>query len=132
IISELVKVQPAAGVLTWIREAQEDTLFLSAITIGELEKGIAKLPRSSKKARLETWVRINLAERFAGRILPIDSTVAARWGSLVGEWEQRGRSLPVIDSLIAATSLSYNLRVVTRNSEDFERCGVACINPWES
>jgi predicted nucleic acid-binding protein len=103
---------------------------LSAITIGELEKGIARLPASAKKAKLESWVRRDLAERFRNRILPIDEAVAARWGAQSGASEAKGRPLPVIDSLIAATGLHHDLTVVTRNTEDLERCGARCFNPW--
>jgi predicted nucleic acid-binding protein len=113
-----------------VRERAEDELFLSVITIGELEKGIAKLPDSTKRATLEHWVRGDLADRFRGRLLVIDSRIAARWGKLVGASEAHGRPLPVIDSLIAATSLQHDLAVVTRNTDDLERCGANCVNPW--
>ena len=113
-----------------MRERDEDDLFLSVITIGELEKGIAKLPDSGKRASLEQWVRSELAGRFLGRLLVIDSRIAVRWGTLVGASEARGQPLPVIDSLIAATSLQHDLTVVTRNTDDFVRCGASCVNPW--
>lgn len=131
VLSELVRPNPSPTVLTWVGEADEEALFLSVITIGELEKGIAKPPASAKRTRLERWLRKDLAERFGPRVLPIDVAVAAQWGALTGESEQRGQPLPVIDSLIAATSLEHDLSVVTRNSADFERCGARCINPWE-
>ena len=130
VISELVRPRPKASVVSWIRERDEDELFLSVITIGELEKGIAKLPDSARRATLEQWVRRELADRFRDRLLGIDSSIAARWGRIVGVSEARGQSLPVIDSLIAATSLQHDLTVVTRNADDFERCGARCLNPW--
>lgn len=119
-----------ASVVTWIRAREEGALYLSVITIGELEKGIAKLPGSSKRTALEQWVRRELADRFRDRLLPIDSSIAARWGAIVGESEARGQPLSVIDSLIAATSLQHDLTVVTRNPHDLERCGAHCFNPW--
>jgi predicted nucleic acid-binding protein len=75
-------------------------------------------------------VRRELADRFRGRLLVIDSGVAARWGAMVGASEARGQPLPVIDSLIAATSLQHDLTVVTRKTDDLERCGALCFNPW--
>jgi hypothetical protein len=105
-------------------------LFLSVITIGELEKGIAKLSPSPKRVTLEQWVRRELADRFRGRLLAIDSGVAARWGAKAGESEAHGQPLPVINGLIAATSLQHNLTVVTSNTDDLERCGARCFNPW--
>ena len=130
VISELVRPRPKASVVRWMGERAEDELFLSVITIGELEKGIARLPGSTKRAALEQWVRRDLADRFRDRLLAIDTAVAARWGALTGASEARGQPLPVIDSLIAATSLQYDLTVVTRNAGDFERCGVRSVNPW--
>ena len=130
VVSELVRPRPKASVVAWIQRCDEDELFLSVITIGELEKGIAKLPESAKRIRLENWVRRELADRFRDRLLAIDSHVAARWGAMVGASEARGQPLPVIDSLIAATSLQHDLVVVTRNTDDLERCGARCINPW--
>jgi predicted nucleic acid-binding protein len=131
VISELVKKSPHAPVLKWIGGQDESSLYLSVVTIGELEKGIARLMASTRKSRLQSWVRRDLVERFGARLLPIDVRAAARWGALTGESEKRGQPLPVIDSLIAATALVHGLAVVTRNVSDFERCGVACMNPWD-
>jgi predicted nucleic acid-binding protein len=130
VVSELVRPRPKASVVSWVRERDEDELFLSVITIGELKKGIAKLPESPKRVTLEQWVRRELAEWFRGRLLAIDSGVVARWGAIVGASEARGQPLAVIDSLIAATSLQHDLTVVTRNTDDLERCGTRCFNPW--
>jgi predicted nucleic acid-binding protein len=91
VISELVKKNPRRQVVDWIDGQEESTLFLSALTVGELEKGIAKLPASARKRKLLSWVRRDLAERFGGRLLPIDVRVAARWGAITGESEKRGR-----------------------------------------
>jgi predicted nucleic acid-binding protein len=130
VVSELVRPRPKASVVSWVLERDEDALFLSVITIGELEKGIARLPDSPKRVTLEQWVRRELADRFRGRLLMVDSGVAARWGALIGASEARGQPLPVIDSLIAATGLQHDLTVVTRNTNDLERCGARCVNPW--
>ena len=130
VISELVKAAPDDRVIEWLKRTDEASLYLSVLTIGEIEKGIAKLPESSRREKLETWVRRDLADRFRERLLAIDGTVAATWGRLAGEAEARGEPLPVIDGLIAATSLAHDLTVATRNIGDFERCGARCFNPW--
>lgn len=130
VISELVKPVPDGHVIEWLNGNDEGSLYLSVLTIGEIEKGIAKLPASSRREKLETWVRRDLAGRFRERLLAIDGTVAATWGRLAGEAEARGEPLPVIDGLIAATSLAHDLTVATRNVSDFERCGARCLNPW--
>jgi predicted nucleic acid-binding protein len=132
VVSELVRKAPSAVVLKWIDGQDETSLYLSVLTIGELEKGVARLPASARRTRLISWVRRDLVERFGGRLLPIDTRTATRWGSVTGESERRGRPLPVIDSLIAATALVHGFTVVTRNVEDFERCGAPCFNPWNA
>ena len=131
VVSELVRKSPSTAVLKWIDGQDEASLYLSVLTIGELEKAIARLPASVRRNRLLSWVRRDLVERFGGRLLPIDMRTAARWGSVTGESEKRGRPLPVIDCLIAATALVHGLSVATRNVGDFERCGAACVNPWD-
>jgi len=129
-VSELVKPAPDTGVTEWLAQSDEATLFLSVLTIGELQKGIAKLADGKRRTRLQSWVRRDLVDRFAGRLLPVDSQVAALWGALVGDSERKGVPLPVMDSLIAATCLVHGLTAVTRNRADFERCGVECFSPW--
>lgn len=130
VVSELVRKNPSGAVLKWIDGQDEASFHLSVLTIGELEKGIGRLPASARRTRLQSWVRRDLAERFGSRLLPIDTLTAARWGAISGESEKRGRPLPVIDCLIAATALVHGLSVVTRNVGDFERCGATCVNPW--
>ena len=76
------------------------------------------------------WLEDDLLLRFRGRILPIDIAVMLVWGLLVADLEERGRPLPAIDSLIAATCLRTKLDLVTRNESDFAHSGVTVINPW--
>lgn len=130
VVSELVGKNPSGVVLKWIDGQDEASLYLSVLTIGEIEKGVARLSASARRSRLQSWVRRDLVERFSGRLLPINTRTAARWGSIAGESERRGKPLPVIDCLIAATALVHGLAVATRNVGDFERCGATCVNPW--
>jgi len=130
VVSELVKSRPAARVVAWIESCDEQSMFLSVITLGELEKGVAKLPASARRARLEGWIRRDLPDRFRGRILAVDEAVATRWGALAGVAERRGGALPVIDGLIAATGIAHDLIVVTRNTSDFARSGARYFDPW--
>lgn len=131
VISELVRSQPHPSVMAWIEACGEETLFLSVITLGEIQKGISKLADSPRKESLRAWLAHGLTRRFAERILPVDVTIAGTWGTLQGEGKQRGETLPVIDCFIAATALVHNLIVVTRNVQDLRRCGAAVTNPWE-
>lgn len=131
LISELVKKEPNPGVVNWLDEQDEQTLFLSVLNLGELQKGISKLVDGTKKDELQAWIGLDLVERFTGRILDIDLETALCWGRFQGEAERAGEKLPVMDSLIAATAAAHGLIVVTRNVRDMERCGVRVCNPWE-
>lgn len=130
VLSELTKPRPDPGVVRWLEDAEESSLHLSVLTLGELEKGSARLAPSARRRRIEQWVRRDLAARFQGRVLDVDRRVAERWGALCGAAEARGEPLPVIDALIAATGEVHGLEVVTRNTADLERCGARCVNPW--
>jgi toxin FitB len=130
LISELVKKEPNGAVVAWLDGRDEQSLFLSALTIGELQKGISKLSGGVRKDGLQAWVEHDLVERFAGRILSVDLEAALVWGKLQGETEQKGVKLPVMDSLIAATAIAHGLIVVTRNVSDMERCNAKVFNPW--
>ena len=130
VISELIARQPDPGVVQWVDSIDEDRLFLSTITIGEIKKGIEKLPVSSRRSALAEWLDEELLIRFQDKILPMDTEVMLVWGELTAQLEKQGKPMPAIDSLIAATALQARLNLVTRNEDDFAHCGVAVINPW--
>jgi toxin FitB len=132
VISELIAKQPNLRVVQWVDSIDEDKLFLSALTIGEIKRGIEKLADSSRKSALAEWLEDDLLIRFTDRILPIDIPVMLVWGQLTADLEKQGRRMPAIDSLIAATCLLGRLDLVTRNESDFAHSGVAVINPWGS
>ncbi len=129
-ISELIRKNPNQGVVDWLADKEEYSLFLSVLTIGEIKKGISKLPNSKKKEDLGRWL-IQLQKRFDDRIIPIDSDVSLKWGQVQGELEKNGKSMPSIDALIACTALVHNLIIVTRNAKDIKRSKVETIDPWE-
>lgn len=129
-ISELIRKEPNPGVSNWLQDKDEFSLFLSILTIGEIKKGISKLPDSKKKKELENWL-IKLESRFEERILPIDTEVARKWGQVQGELEQKGEPMPSIDALIASIALVHNLAIVTRNGKDMKKSKVEIVNPWE-
>ncbi len=130
LISELVAKQPNQRVIGWLDDQTPEALYRSVITIGEIAKGINKLVASQRKDSLQIWLLQTLPTRFGGRILGIEIATMLLWGKLVGRLEQQGRSLPVMDSLIAAISLQHSLCLVTRNENDFAGTGVETINPW--
>lgn len=131
VISELVTKQPTPKVVVWIDSVEEARLHLSVITIGEIRKGIEKLPDSARRTELETWLNEHLLVRFSGRIVNIEVGVMLKWGQLTGMLEKNGWPLPAVDSLIAAIALHQNFELVTRNEADFENTGVTIFNPWK-
>lgn len=131
VICEPVSKRPAARVLRWMDEQPEESLYLSVLTLGEIRRGAARLPAGAKRRALERWLEQDLVERFTGRILPVDAEAADLWGRLQAQSEMKGRSLPTLDSLLAATALAQGLTVVTRNTDDFAGTGAELINPWE-
>jgi toxin FitB len=131
VISELIKKQPNSKVVQWISNIEEANLFISVLTIGELHKGIEKLPESRKKNNLHKWVTYDMKKRFQNRIIDFDLHTATIWGKIHARSEMSGQKLPAIDSLIAATGISHDLVVVTRNTRDMESSGVELLNPWE-
>ncbi len=130
VLSELVKPRPDGKVLRWIEETDESILFLSVLTLGEIGNGIARLGRGARRGRLESWLQVDLRARFQGRILPIDEAIADRWGAISASAAAKGKPVPVVDGLLAATALHHNLTLVTRNSSDVAGTGVSTVNPW--
>jgi predicted nucleic acid-binding protein len=130
VLSETARPKPTRKVVDWLASQDERQLYLSVLTLGELRKGIAKLPSGDKKHRLAAWVDSALVERFEGRVLPVDIRVASAWGEMSGTCERAGRPLPVIDGLIAATARVHGFTVVTRNSTHFADCDTPTVDPW--
>lgn len=132
VVSELIKKQPNPKVVQWVDDQDATRMYLSVITIGEIRKGIEKLPISERKASLQAWLSLQLLIRFEGRIVPITTNVMLRWGELTGQLETKGIVLSAIDSFIAAIALDGQFTLTTRNTEDFRDTGVSLFNPWET
>jgi predicted nucleic acid-binding protein len=129
LLSELVKPVPHAAVLEWMAAQKAENLFVSAMTLGELERGVMKLPASRRRNELTAWLA-QVALGFEDRVLPFDRETARVWADMCARTETKGRPLAAFDSIIAATALHQGLTVVTRNEGDFEPAGVPMVNPW--
>ena len=129
-LSEYAKKAPAPEVIAWLDEQDEASLFISVISLGEIEKGILKLrasdPRRSQK--LTAWLG-KVEQRFAGRILPLDAAALHVWAQIATHAELAGQPVPVMDGLLMATAQCHGLTVVTRNVQDFALYPQV-FNPW--
>ena len=132
LISELSKSKPDKKVVDWVLSEDETGFYVSVLTFGELHKGVEKLPEYKKKEGLRVWIEDELKDRFQNRIIGIDMRVSILWGRIQCVAEKKGKPMPAIDSLIAATGIAHDLIVVTRNVSDMEQSGVTLLNPWES
>jgi len=129
IASEAMRRDPNADVIAWTDRQRLQTLHFSVGTIAEIDFGIARLDESLRKARLQAW-RDELVRRSRPRVLPVDLTIAKAWGVVRARATAAGRTMPVIDALLAATAAVHDLTLVTRNVADFEIWGGPVLNPW--
>ena len=127
VVSERRRPRPDVRVAKYVDSLRDEAIFLSVLTIGELRRGAqerAKVDRAHSR-RLDAWID-GLETSFADRILPVDLETSTAWGKLAA---QRPRT--IVDTLIAATALTHNLCLVTRNTRDIADTGVTYFNPWE-
>ena len=124
---EYAKKAPAPKVIAWLDEQDEASLYISVISLGEIEKGILKL-RTSDRRRITAWLG-KVEQRFAGRILPLDAAALHVWAQIAAHSELAGQPLPVMDGLLIATAQCHGLTVVTRNVQDFAAYP-QIFNPW--
>ncbi|TDD64152.1 type II toxin-antitoxin system VapC family toxin [Jiangella aurantiaca] len=130
VISEGFRRFPDHNVIDWLDEVPEESTFISAVTVGEVRKGIEKLPLGRRRRNLEVWLVESLVPRFEGRILAVDAAVADLWGRTLAACQANGRPVDPIDTQIGATALCYELTLATRNLADFAPMGVELFNPW--
>ena len=130
VISEVIKPRADKNVISWMQNQDEESLYLSVLTFGEIEKGIEKSPDGARKRKLKLWVEEDLKKRFEGRILPINIDVSIKWGVIQGNAELLGKPMPAIDGLIAVSGIVHNCIVVTRNVSDMNQSSAELLNPW--
>ncbi len=132
VLSEPARPHPNERVVTWLRAQTAVDLAVSVLTLGEIQKGISRLPAGERRERLEDWLILEVPRRFEGRLLGIDQDVAREWGRLSAVGLDQGRPLPVVDGLLLATAAVHELTFVTRDERDCAGRGVTLLNPWEA
>ena|SRR5689334_15527952 len=131
VVSEFAAKQPSEKVASWLAKLDPESVYISVVTLGEIQKGIDKLPASKRKEALRAWLKDDLLIRFRGRLLPLEVGEMLTWGTLISRVEAKGLPMPLIDSLIAATALHHDLVLVTRDEDDFSPSGASIVNPWK-
>ena len=131
VLSELVKSAPSEQVIEWFKQHQSDEMFISAISLAELLRGVAKMSESKRRNDLIIWIK-QIESDFKDRILSFDHNAAHSWSDMIALAEVKGKSIAALDSLIAATAQTHECYLVTRNLRDFVYSGVNIINPWDN
>jgi predicted nucleic acid-binding protein len=132
VVSELMKPLPSPDVSAWISEQAAEDLFTTTITVAEVLYGIALLPKGKRRDQLLHEAEATFAEDFAGRILPFDEVAARLFASVAVARRLLGRPISNFDAQIVAISRAHGATLATRNTDDFEGCGVRLINPWQA
>lgn len=129
LLSELVKPAPERAVIDWLKKRSDASLFVSAMTLAELERGVARLTASRRKNELAVWLSAT-QRQFGSRALAFTAETASYWAPMCAQAEARGCPMAAFDSLIAATALEHGLTLVTRNTKVFSAAPVMLLNPW--
>jgi len=131
VLSELVKTNRDNNVVDWFEKRKPHELCISAMTWGELNRGVDRMTASKRRSELTQWLD-QLVIGFEDRVLAFDQTVARAWSQMTVQAEANGKPMAAFDSIIAATARAYNCKLVTRNVRDFAQAGVEIVNPWLS
>jgi predicted nucleic acid-binding protein len=131
VVSEAIKQRPEARVMAWLAAQPSATLYLSVLTIGEIEQGLTRSPSPRRAERLAKWLEEDLAPRFRGRLLSVDADVMKTWGRITGRALLQGRPVSYVDSLLAATAIAHGLSLATRNVGDASALPVQTTNRWD-
>jgi toxin FitB len=131
VISEIMKAAPAPRVMEWWSQQHSAEIFLTTVTMAEILYGIEILPRGKRRDSLRDEAEIVFTQDFAGRILPFDEAAAREFPLITSGRRSQGRPIAGLDAQIAAVAQSHGAVLATRNTGDFEGCGVRLVNPWE-
>jgi toxin FitB len=131
VISEIMQPSPSPRVLEWWSQQQTGELFTSAVSEAEILSGIELLPKGKRRDRLLAEADAMFNEDFAGRILPFDEEAARVFAEIAAGRRTQGRPIAEFDAQIAAIARSHRAVLATRNTTDFEACGVRLVNPWQ-
>jgi hypothetical protein len=131
VVSEAMKLVPDPGVMDWLDTQLVESMFLSAVTVGELRAGLETMPEGKKKVKLKEKFEGEVLPLFRGRILAFDQTCTLAYAEIYALNRRRGVAVSLADALVASTAASHVMSVATRDTTPFTSSGVAVINPWD-
>ncbi len=132
VVAELMREEMDSNVVVWFQNMEAKNLGLTVIAIAEILRGIERLPKGKRRQRLDQNFKEFLQRGFQGRIFPFDENAAFLYGGIAASRERVGLSVDPVDLMIAAIAKSLQASIATRNTKDFEGCGLTLINPWQS
>ena len=132
VVSEAIRPDPDTRVRGWVDSNDEGRLFLSAVSVAELHRGVCLMPKGRKRNELHHWLHEDLMRRFEGRIVGVTADIAVAWGDMMGLAKAGGFGLAIMDCFIAATAKTRSMTLVTRNTRDFTLLKIDLLNPWLS
>ena len=130
VVAEVMRTSPAPAVVGWFNAQDSASLFLTAITLGEIRYGLRIMPKGQRRQTIEQGFDQIIGTAFAGRILAFDENAAVHYGEVMGRRKELGRPLSVPDGQIAALARLHRFAVATRNVRDFLDCGIELVNPF--
>jgi toxin FitB len=130
VISEILRPEPNPTVVTWFESQPRHQLFTTAVTQAEIRYGIALLPKGSRRQKLLEVAQLIFEEDLDKRILPFGGDAASHYGEIAAARRGSGRPISQFDAMIAAIARLHGANIVTRNTSDFDDCGIDVINPW--
>ena len=130
VLSELMRAVPSPAVVAWVTAQPGESLFVASVTQAEMRLGVRLLPMGKRQQALGTAVAAMFAEDFGGRVRPFDSPAVPGYVEIVAKRRAAGRPIAQFDAQIAAIALLHGDKLATRNSSDFEGCGLSLIDPW--
>lgn len=130
VISEIRKLRPSARVLNFIHEQDLNDVYISVVTVAEIRFGIEILVAAEKRAELTDWLSYRVRPMFANWVLAVNEAILLRWRLLLAEGRKKGHIFSQPDLMLAATAAEHGLTVVSRDTSQFEKAGVAVLNPW--
>jgi hypothetical protein len=131
VVSELMKSSSSAAMVAWLEGLSERDIFITSITVAEILYGIEILPTGKRRDQLLRQAEGTFAEDFGGRLLSFDERAAQEYAHIASQRRRSGRPIPFADAQIAAIARIHDATLATRNTGDFEGCGVRLVNPWQ-